>query len=60
LQIFTKFLYFESFLLQNFIRIIRVSELMWKFIRMPVTCCSCRGTSENCCFCRGTSENCWI
>jgi len=21
-----------------------------KLIRMPVTCCSCRSTSENCCF----------
>jgi len=27
LQIFTKFLYFEGFWLQNFVRILRVSEL---------------------------------
>ena len=50
-QTFTKFLYFEGFRLQNFVRILRVSELIWKFskfFRMPVTCCSCRGSSENC------------
>ena len=30
LQIFTKFSYFEGFRLQNFVRIFRFSELMWK------------------------------
>jgi len=30
LQILTKFANFEGFLLQNFVRIPRVSELMWK------------------------------
>jgi len=29
LQIFTKFLYFEGFRLQHFVRILGVSELMW-------------------------------
>jgi len=51
LQIFTKFLHFEGFRLQIFVRILRVSELLLKFskfLRMPVTCCSCRGSGENC------------
>jgi len=51
LQILTKFLYFEGFRLQNYVRILRVPELIWKFstfLRMPVNCCSCRGSSENC------------
>jgi len=49
LQIFTKFLYFEGFWLQNFVRILRVSELSEsEFNRMPVTCCSYGGSSENC------------
>jgi len=30
LQILTKFLYFEGFWLHNFVRILRISELMWK------------------------------
>ena len=48
LQIFTKFLKFEGFQLQNCVRILRDSELIWKFskfIQMPVTC---QGSSENC------------
>jgi len=49
LQIFTKFQYFDGFRLQNFVRILRFSELMWsKFIRIPVTCCNCRGSNRNC------------
>jgi len=30
LQTFTKILNFEGFRLENFVRILRVSELMWK------------------------------
>jgi len=49
LQIFTKFQYFEGFWLQNFVRILRVSELSKsELITIPVTCCSCGGSSENC------------
>jgi len=50
LQVFTIFLQFERFQLQNFVGILRLSDLCEsKLIRMPVTwCCSCRGSSENC------------
>jgi len=48
LQIFTKSLYFGVFDYKIWLGSL-VSELCEsKFIRMPVSCCSCRGSSENC------------